>query len=70
MARSQTVIHRTLYTTNEAVAILGITRRTLERYVKAKRIQPVRLPSGRGVRTIPRYTKESLDALVESGTRS
>jgi hypothetical protein len=56
-----------LYTRKDVAGILRCHPRTVVNYVKARRITETRLPSGRGVRALPRYTKAAILAFLASG---
>lgn len=56
-----------LYRVTEVAALIGCTRRTIERHVENRNIVVTRLPSTSGVRRMPRFTKKAILAFISSG---
>ena len=56
-----------LYTTIEVARLLGVSRWTVARAVRERKLTQRRLPSAAGVRHLPRYTKAAILAFIESG---
>jgi hypothetical protein len=56
-----------LYTRQDVARILGCTARTVVNYANTKQLEETRIPSGRGVRALPRYTKAAILAFIAGG---
>lgn len=56
-----------LYRVTEVAALIGCTRRTIERHIENRNISVTRLPSASGVRRMPRFTKKAILAFIASG---
>ncbi len=60
---------QTLFSRKEAAEIAGVSHDTLERAVKNGVLRETRLPSGRGYRSIPRYSLDAIEAFTKSRSR-
>jgi hypothetical protein len=55
------------FSRKEVAQITGFSLRTIVRAADERLLQEVRIPSLRGTRSIPRYTRDAIKAFVNSG---
>ena len=60
-------IEPAFFTRKQTAQMLGISQSTLIRYADARIIRETRLPSPTGARSIPRYSRDAINAFRESG---